>query len=79
MTDGSHRDGMRVILPLMPAIVAFGASVGVLARAAGIEALPALVMSATTSAGSAQFAVVSVLGPGGTAAAATGAGLRAVS
>ena len=57
----------------MPAIVAFGASFGVLARAAGIDALAALVMSATTFAGSAQFAVVSVLGAGGTAAAAIGA------
>ena len=64
---------MRVMLPLMPAIVAFGASFGVLARAAGVDSLAALVMSATTFAGSAQFAVVSVLGAGGTAAAAIGA------
>jgi predicted branched-subunit amino acid permease len=64
---------MRVMLPLMPAIVAFGASFGVPARAAGIDSLAALVMSATTFAGSAQFAVVSVLGAGGTAAAAIGA------
>ena len=64
---------MRVMLPLMPAILAFGASFGVLARAAGVDSLAALVMSATTFAGSAQFAVVSVLGAGGTAAAAIGA------
>jgi len=64
---------MRVMLPLMPAIVAFGASFGVLAKAAGVDSLAALVMSATTFAGSAQFAVVSVLGAGGTAAAAIGA------
>jgi branched chain amino acid efflux pump len=70
MTEGTYRDGMRAILPLMPAIVAFGASFGVLARAAGVDALAAVVMSATTFAGSAQFAVVSVLGAGGTAAAA---------
>ena len=73
MTEGSFRDGIRAILPLMPAIVAFGASFGVLARAAGIDSLAALVMSATTFAGSAQFAVVSVLGAGGTAIAAIGA------
>src|SRR4029078_9329540 len=73
MTEGSYRDGIRAMMPLMPAIVAFGASFGVLARAAGIDALAALVMSATTFAGSAQFAVVSVLGAGGTAAAAIGA------
>ena len=72
-TEGTYRDGIRAILPLMPAIVAFGASFGVLARAAGVDALAAVVMSATTFAGSAQFAVVSVLGAGGTAAAAIGA------
>jgi predicted branched-subunit amino acid permease len=64
---------MRAMLPLMPAIIAFGASFGVLAKAAGVDSLAALVMSATTFAGSAQFAVVSVLGAGGTAAAAIGA------
>src|ERR671910_796033 len=73
MAEGSYRDGFRAILPLLPAIVAFGASFGVLARAAGVDALAAVVMSGTTFAGSAQFAVVSVLGAGGTAAAATGA------
>jgi len=73
MAEGSYRDGIRAILPLMPAIVAFGASFGVLARAAGVDALAALAMSATTFAGSAQFAIVSVLGAGGTAAAAIGA------
>src|SRR5215218_10093989 len=73
MSEGTYRDGIRAIVPLMPAIVAFGASFGVLARAAGIDSLAAVVMSATTFAGSAQFAVVSVLGAGGTAAAAIGA------
>jgi 4-azaleucine resistance transporter AzlC len=73
MTEGTYRDGIRAILPLLPAIVVFGASFGALARAAGIDALAAVVMSATTFAGSAQFAVVSVLGAGGTAAAAIGA------
>jgi predicted branched-subunit amino acid permease len=73
MTEARYTDGMRVMLPLMPAIVAFGASFGVLATAAGVDSLAALVMSATTFAGSAQFAVVSVLGAGGTAAAAIGA------
>jgi predicted branched-subunit amino acid permease len=45
----------------------------VLARAAGFDALAAIVFSATTFAGSAQFATVSVLGDGGTIAAAIGA------
>jgi predicted branched-subunit amino acid permease len=73
MTESRYRDGVRAMLPLMPAILAFGASFGVLARAAGVDALAAVVMSATTFAGSAQFAIVSVLGAGGTAAAAIGA------
>jgi 4-azaleucine resistance transporter AzlC len=65
-----YRRGVRAVLPLIPAVVAFGASFGVLAQAAGMGAVASLVMSATTFAGSAQFAVVSVLGAGGTAAAA---------
>lgn len=64
---------MRAILPLLPAVAAFGVSFGVLAQAAGLGASASLVMSATTFAGSAQFAVVSVLGAGGTAVAAIGA------
>jgi 4-azaleucine resistance transporter AzlC len=65
-----YRDGARAVLPLIPAVLAFGASFGVLARSAGMGAPASLVMSATTFAGSAQFAAVSVLGAGGTAAAA---------
>jgi 4-azaleucine resistance transporter AzlC len=68
-----YADGVRAILPLTPAVLAFGASFGVLAHAADVSALAALVMSATTFAGSAQFAIVSVLGAGGSAAAAIGA------
>jgi 4-azaleucine resistance transporter AzlC len=65
-----YRAGVRAVLPLVPAVLAFGASFGVLAHAAGMGPAASLVMSATTFAGSAQFAVVSVLGAGGTAAAA---------
>ena len=46
-----------------------------LARAAGFDAIAAIVFSATTFAGSAQFATVSVLGDGGTVVAAMGAAL----
>ena len=60
-------------LPLLPAVLAFGVSFGVLAQAAGMGAEASIVMSLTTFAGSAQFAVVSVLGAGGTAVAAIGA------
>ena len=48
----------------------FGLSFGVLAEASGMGALAAVVMSATTFAGSAQFAVASILETGGTIAAA---------
>jgi 4-azaleucine resistance transporter AzlC len=69
----SYRAGLRAVTPLLPAVVAFGVSFGVLAQAAGMGAAASIVMSLTTFAGSAQFAVVSVLGAGGTAAAAIGA------
>jgi 4-azaleucine resistance transporter AzlC len=73
--EGRHgyRLGLRAVMPLLPAVLAFGVSFGVLAQAAGMGASASIVMSLTTFAGSAQFAVVSVLGAGGTAAAAIGA------
>jgi 4-azaleucine resistance transporter AzlC len=64
------RDGARRILPFAIAGSAFGVSFGVLAEAADVGPLPAIVMSATTFGGSAQFAAVSVLDAGGGAAAA---------
>jgi 4-azaleucine resistance transporter AzlC len=64
------RAGARAMAPLLPAVVAFGISYGVLARAAGMGAVAPIVMSATTFAGSAQFAAASVLGSAGTVAAA---------
>jgi 4-azaleucine resistance transporter AzlC len=70
---GSYRDGARTIAPIAIAAAAFGATFGVLAREAGMQALAALAMSATTFAGSAQFAAASILGAGGGAAAAVGA------
>jgi 4-azaleucine resistance transporter AzlC len=62
--------GARAILPLTPAVAAFGLTFGVLASEAGFDALSVVVFSATTFAGSAQFAAMSVLSAGGTAAAA---------
>jgi 4-azaleucine resistance transporter AzlC len=59
------RDGMRAATPVVPAAVAFGISFGVLARAAGMDAIAPVVMSATTFAGAAQFAAVSVLDAAG--------------
>ncbi|MGH3022514.1 MAG: AzlC family ABC transporter permease [Gaiellaceae bacterium] len=70
MTPTRYRDGARAIAPIAVAAVTFGASFGVLARSVGIDALAATVMSATTFAGSAQFAVASILGTSGGIAAA---------
>jgi 4-azaleucine resistance transporter AzlC len=69
------RRGARVAAPLVPAAATLGASFGVLARAAHVDALAAIVMSATTFAGSSQVAAVSVLGAGGGVAAAVAAAL----
>jgi len=69
------RRGVRVAAPLVPAAFIFGASFGVLARAAHMGAVAAVVFSATTFAGSAQVAAVSVLGAGGGVAAAVVAAL----
>jgi 4-azaleucine resistance transporter AzlC len=66
----SYRAGARAMLPLAPAVVLFAASFGVLARSAGFDPAATVAMSATTFAGSAQFAAVSVLAAGGTAIAA---------
>jgi branched chain amino acid efflux pump len=69
------RKGVRLGAPLAPAAAALGASFGVLARTAHLDALAAIVMSATTFAGSSQVAAVSVLGAGGGVAAAVAAAL----
>jgi 4-azaleucine resistance transporter AzlC len=65
-----YADGARSAAPLALAVLGFGVSFGVLARAVGMGALAPIVMSATTFGGSAQFAAVSVLGAGGGVAAA---------
>jgi branched chain amino acid efflux pump len=65
--------GMRAVLPIAIAVLAFGASFGILARDAGMGTIAPIVMSLTTFAGSAQFAVASVLESGGAVAAAIAA------
>ena len=62
-------------LPVIAAVGVFGVSFGVLAAAAGFPAWLAVVMSATVFAGSSQFAAVSVLGAGGSPAAAVLSGV----
>jgi len=70
------RSGAVTALPLAIAVALFGVSFGVLsASGGGMGLLPAVVMSATTFAGSAQFAVASVIGAGGQPAAAIAAAL----
>jgi 4-azaleucine resistance transporter AzlC len=69
------RRGARAVLPLAVAVAAFGVSFGVLARAAGLGIAAPVVMSATTFAGSAQFAVASIAEDAGTALAAVAAAL----
>jgi 4-azaleucine resistance transporter AzlC len=53
-----------------PASVSFGIAYGILASTVGMGSLAPIVMSATTFAGSAQFAAASVLDDGGSIAAA---------
>ena len=61
-----------MVAPIAIAVLAFGLTYGVLARAAGMGAIAPVVMSATTFAGSAQFAAASILGAsGGTVTAIT--------
>lgn len=62
--------GARLAAPLAVAVGLFGVPFAVLARDAGMTPAATLVMSATTFAGSAQFAAAAVLQAGGGAAAA---------
>ncbi|MDF2749733.1 MAG: branched-chain amino acid permease [Gaiellaceae bacterium] len=70
MHGSRFRDGVRAGLPLALAPLLFGAAFGVLAIEADMGRVAAVVMSATTFAGSAQFAAASILDTGGGAAAA---------
>jgi 4-azaleucine resistance transporter AzlC len=65
--------GARAAAPIGIAAATFGASFGILARDAGMGVAAPIVMSLTTFAGSAQFAVASVLESGGAVAAAIAA------
>jgi len=65
-----YREGTRRIAPVVPASASFGIAFGILAVAAGLGSVAPIVMSATTFAGSAQFAATSVLDNGGSVAAA---------
>jgi 4-azaleucine resistance transporter AzlC len=66
----SYREGVRAVFAIAATVWFFGASFGLVARAAGWGILAPFVMSLTTFAGSAQFAAVSILGTSGSAVAA---------
>ena len=70
-----YRSGARRAVPLAIVVGAFGISFGVLWRAAGFGIGAPIVFSAVTFAGSAQFAVLSVLKVDGGVAAAITAGI----
>jgi 4-azaleucine resistance transporter AzlC len=59
------RAGIRAVLPLAAAIALVELSFGALAATSGLTPAAAVFMSATTFAGSAQFAAVSLFGSGG--------------
>jgi 4-azaleucine resistance transporter AzlC len=65
VTPSRYRDGAKKIAPIAVAAFAFAVSFGVLARTSGIASVEAIVMSATTFAGSAQLAAASILGAAG--------------
>jgi 4-azaleucine resistance transporter AzlC len=67
--------GVRAVLPIAVTVPLFGVSFGLLARAADMGVVAPIVMSATTFAGSSQFAVASILDEGGGLAAAIVAAL----
>ena len=67
--------GLRAVLPIIVTVPLFAISFGVVARAAGFGVAAPIVMSATTFAGSAQFAAVAILEDGGGVAAAIVAAL----
>ena len=56
---------MLAVLPLAAAVAVLGVTFGALAVSAGLTPAAAVVMSATTFAGSAQFAAAGILGAGG--------------
>lgn len=70
------REGALTAIPLAVAVGLFGVSFGVLSvSTGGMGALPAVAMSATTFAGSAQFAAAAIVAGGGQPLAAIAAAL----
>jgi 4-azaleucine resistance transporter AzlC len=74
-TSTTYKQGARRIAPFGAAAAAFAASFAVLSHETGFGAVAAIVMSATTFAGSAQLGAVSVLDTGGSVVAAIAASI----
>jgi predicted branched-subunit amino acid permease len=68
-----HVAGARAVFPLAVIVAVLGLPFGVLAASAGFTPLAVAALSATTFAGSAQLAAVSVVAAGGALGAAVGA------
>jgi branched chain amino acid efflux pump len=68
-----YGQGVRAAVAVAATVWFFGASFGLVARAAGMGVAAPLVLSATTFAGSAQFALTSILDDSGGAVAAIAA------
>ncbi|HEX8102686.1 MAG TPA: AzlC family ABC transporter permease [Solirubrobacteraceae bacterium] len=68
--EDTYAAGFRAALPLIVPTLLIGASFGVAATSIGWTAVAAVVMSAIVFSGAAQFAVVAVLGAGGSVVAA---------
>jgi branched chain amino acid efflux pump len=68
-----YGQGVRAAVAVAATVWFFGASFGLVARAAGMGVAAPLVLSATTFAGSAQFALTSILADSGGAVAAIAA------
>jgi 4-azaleucine resistance transporter AzlC len=73
--SGVYLAGARAALPFALATFVLGISFGVLARSLGWGVVAPIVFSVIAFSGSAQFAVVAVLGAGGGALAAIGAAI----
>ena len=69
-SETRYRDGVRAAIAVAATVWFFGASFGLLAHASGMGVLAPLALSATTFAGSAQFAITSILGAGSSTVAA---------
>jgi predicted branched-subunit amino acid permease len=73
-TPKTWPEGLRASVPLALPVAAVGMTFGLLA-APLLGAIPSIIMSAAVWSGTAQFAALSVLAPGGGTALAAGAGL----